>query len=252
MILCMLAASTIVMPVHADTDQSISVSVSGPAVVGIGGVNQYTVKVTGGPAGQTNGTYGCQVTMSGYASANATLINTGSASSKTGVFVFNLTTPKVVGGLTINVQASSKSLDGTLTTYNNDTKTNVQVVNPIVFKVNIKNVGNMTVTNIPVYFYVDGNQIHVVNVTVDPQSTKAVSYNWTTTSLGSGQHELKVQIDPNATFVLFDVGGTVMTTTFYYNQSGYGTTNALLYVAIVVLAVVAFLIYRRPAPRKKK
>jgi hypothetical protein len=251
MILCMLVASTIVMPVHADTDQSISVQVSGPAVVGIGDVTQYTVKVAGGPAGQTNGTYGCQVAMSGFASANATLFSAGS-NAKTGVFVFNLTTPKIAGGLTINFQASSKSLDGSLITYNNDTKTNVQVVNPIVFTVNIRNTGNMTVTNIPVYFYVDSNQVHVVNVTIDPQSSKVINYNWTVTGLSSGKHELKVQIDPNATFVLFDVGGTVMTTTFYFNESGYGTTNALLYVAVVVLAVVAYLIYRRPAPRKKK
>ena len=82
--------------------------------------------------------------------------------------------------------------------------------------------------------------------------TKTVIYNWTTTSLSAGSHTLKVQIDPNATFVLFDVGGTVMTTTFIYNQSGYGTINALLWVAVIVLAVVAFLVYRRPAPRKKK
>jgi hypothetical protein len=248
----MLAASAIVMPVHADNDQTISVQVSGPSVVSLGSSNQYTITVAGGPAGQTNGTYGCQVTMTGYASTNATLVNTGSSSSTTGVFVFNLTTPQFVGGLTINVQASSKSLDGTLTTYNNSTQTNVQVINPIVFSVNIRNNGNMTVTNIPVYFYVDNTQIHVANVTIDPQSSKLVTYNWTTTSLGSGQHELKVQIDPNATFVLFDVGGTVMTTTFFFNQSGYGTTNALLYVAIAVLAIVAFIVYRRPAPRKKK
>lgn len=252
MILCMLAASTMVMPVHASTDATISVQVNGPAVVSLGGVTQYTIKVAGGPAGQTNGTYGCQVTMTGYAATNATLINTGSASSQTGVFVFNLTTPQFVGDLTINVFASSTSLDGTLTTYNNDTKMNVKVITPIVFTVNIKNSGNMTVTNIPVYFYVDNNQVHVANVTIDPQSSKVVTYNWTTTSLGSGQHELKVQIDPNATFVLFDVGGTVMTTTFYFNQSGYGTTNALLYVAIAVLAFVAFIVYRRPAPRRKK
>jgi hypothetical protein len=52
--------------------------------------------------------------------------------------------------------------------------------------------------------------------------------------------------------VLFDVGGTVQTTTFYYNQTGYGTINALLYVSVIVLAFVVFLTYRRKAPRKKK
>jgi hypothetical protein len=121
-----------------------------------------------------------------------------------------------------------------------------------VFTVNIKNTGNMTVTNIPVYFYVDDNQIYVTNVTITALTTKTVSYNWTAPSLAVGSHVLRVQIDPNATFVLFDVGGTVQTTTFYYNQTGYGTINALLYVSIIVLAFVVFLTYRRKAPRKKK
>jgi hypothetical protein len=250
--MCMLVASTVVMPVQAQTDQTIAVLINGPSVVSLGGVTQYTITVGGGPAGTTNGTYGCQVTMTGYAANNATLINTGSASSNTGVFVFNLTTPLILGDLTLNVFASSTSLDGTLTTYNNDTKMDVKVIAPIVFTVNIKNSGNMTVTNIPVFFYVDNNQIHVANVTINAQSTMVVSYNWTTTSLGSGSHELKVQIDPNATFVLFDVGGTVRTTTFYFNQSDYGTTNALLYVALIVLVFVVYIMYRRPVPRKKK
>ena len=252
MILCMIAASTIVMvPAQAETDTTIFASIDGPAAVSLGAVTQYSITIVGGPAEQTNGTYSYKVLMSGYASANATLTpNTGS--SKTGLFKFNLTTPKVLGDMTLTLSATSKSLDGTSTTYNNETKFNVKVINPVVFTVNIKNTGNMTVTNIPVYFYVDDVQIHVSNVTVTALTTKAVVFNWTTTSLSTGSHVLKVQIDPNASFVLFDVGGTVQTTSFIYNQTTYGTINALLWVALIVLAVVAFLTYRRPAPRKKK
>ena len=250
MIMCMIVASTLVMPVQAQSDSTLFASIDGPSLVSIGGVNQYTITVVGGPAESTNGTYSYKVTMSGYAATNATLIP-GSGTSKTGVFHLNLTTPKVLGDLTISVNATSANPNGTAS--NSTIKTvSVKVVNPVVFTVNIKNTGNMTVTNIPVYFYVDDNQIHLANVTVTALTTKTVSYNWTTNSLASGSHVLRVQIDPNATFVLFDVGGTVQTTTFYYNQGGYGTINALLYVSLVVLAFAVFLVYRRKAPRKKK
>ncbi len=250
MIMCMIVASVFVAPVLAEGDTTLFASIDGPAVVSLGGVTQYTITVVGGPAEPTNGTYSYKVTMTGFAANNATLIP-GSASSKTGVFKLNLTTPKILGDLTISVNATSTSLNGTVS--NSTIKTiNVKVVNPVVLSATIKNTGNMTVTDIPVYFYVDDIQIHVANVTLTSLSTKVVTYNWTTTSLGAGSHLLKVEIDPNATFVLFDVGGTVQTTTFYYNESGYGTTNALLWVALIVLVFVVFLTYRRPAPRRKK
>ena len=257
MIVCMIMASTLVMPVQGLDDQTIFTKIDGPLAVNVGSVTQYTVTIIGGPAESTNGTYSYTILMSGHASANATLTpNTGS--SKTGVFKFNLTTPKVLGDLTLTLQAKSVSADGSNTTYKNDTSPFVvRVVSPVVFTVNIKNTGNMTVTNIPVYFWVDYKDntsipVYVANVTVNALSTKVISYNWTATSLGPGSHELKVQIDPNATFVLFEAGGRNQTTTFYYNQSGYGTINALLYVSLVVLVFVVFLTYRRKAPRKKK
>jgi hypothetical protein len=252
----MIVAATLVLPVQGATDTTIVATVSGPNVVNLGGVTQYTITVQGGPASETNGTYACKVTMTGFAATNATLINSGSSSSSSGVFKFNLTTPQVLGDLTINVFASSTNLDGTVTTYNNDTKFNVKVIAPVVFSVTIKNTGNMTVTDLPVYFYVDyasnKDPIHVASVTVNALSTKVVKYNWTTTSLGAGSHELRVDIDPNGTFVGFEEGGKVMTTTFFYNQAGFGTTNALLYVALIVLIIAVYLVYRRPMPRKKK
>ena len=266
MVLCMIVAATFVMPVQAQDDTSITVKVADPTgavidklpiIVGLGSSNMITITVSGGPAGTSNGTYGCLATVAGYAAANTTLINTGSSNSATGVFKFNLSTPQVLGDLTINVHASSTDDNNSLTTYNNATSFGVKVVAPIVFTVNIKNTGNMTVTNIPVYFYVDyvdttSLPIYIANVTINALSTKVVTYNWTTTSLGAGAHELKVQIDPSASFIKFDGGATNQTTTFYYNQAGYGTTNALLYVALIVLAFVVFLVYRRPIPRKKK
>jgi CARDB len=251
----MIVTSALVVPVQAaQGDPTLQGSINGPSVVGLGAVTQYTIAIIGGPAGTSNGTYSYQVTMSGFASNNATLIP-GSGSSTTGLFKVNLTTPQVLGDLTIRLNATSTSPDGTA---NSTTTTfDVKVISPVIFTVNIRNTGNMTVSNIPVYFYVDysdSNQvpIYVANVTIDALSTKVVSYNWTTTSLGTGSHQLKVQIDPNATFISFDRGGTVQTTTFYYNQADYGTTNALLYVALIVLLIVVYLVYRRPAPRKKK
>lgn len=250
----MIAASVFVMPVQAAEDPTIQASIEGPSVVSLGGVAQYTISMAGGPAASSNGTYSYRVTMTGFAANNATLIP-GSGSSSTGVFKLNLTTPLVLGDLTISLNATSTNPDGTA---NWTIKTmTVKVINPVVFKVNIKNTGNMTVTNIPVYFYVDYSEskkdpIYVTNVTINALSTKVVTYNWTTTSLAAGSHELKVEIDPSGTFVVFDNGSTVQTTTFYYNQANYGTTNALLYVALIVLVFVVFLVYRRPMPRKKK
>jgi hypothetical protein len=255
MVLCMIVASLFVMPIQAaQEDPTLQASVNGPAVVSLGAVTQYTIAVAGGPAGISNGTFSYKVTMTGFAANNATLIP-GTGSSQMGVFKVNLTTPQVLGDLTITLNATSTNPDGIA---NSTIKTfSVKVISPVVFSVKIKNTGNMTVTNIPVYFYVDYSDsnkvpIYVANVTVNALSTKAVTYNWTTNSLGTGSHELKVQIDPNASFISFDVGGTVQTTTFYYNQAGYGTTNALLYVALVVLLIVVYLVYRRPVPRKKK
>ncbi len=254
MVMCMIVASVFVMPVKAADDSTLQASIDGPSVVSLGDVTQYTISIAGGPAGTSNGTYSYKVTMTGFAANNATLIP-GSASSTTGIFKLNLTTPIVLGDLTISLNATSTNPDGTTSS---TVKTiTVKVINPVVFTVNIKNTGNMTVTNIPVYFYVDysesnKNPVHVANVTISALSTKKVVYNWTTTSLGAGSHELKVEIDPNATFVLFDIGGTVQTSTFYYNQADFGTTNALLYVALVVLLVAVYLVYRRPIPRKKK
>jgi uncharacterized membrane protein len=77
-------------------------------------------------------------------------------------------------------------------------------------------------------------------------------YNWTALDLGSGEHKVRLLLDANDSIVTFEGGSSVYETTIYYDVSGYGTINTIMWVLVIAIVVVIFFVWRRPVKGRKK
>jgi hypothetical protein len=248
MFLLLLLGGAMLSSQAADAANPIYISVDGKSTVATGETNPYEIMAIGGPAEGTGGNYTFTVTLEGKNIDDA-LLYPNDGSSATGIFKFNLTAPTVSTEMTIIVDVTSTSSTGSKQTSSRNYY--VDSVAPIVISAKVINQGSVALTGIPVYFYADGELLEEKSVSLAAGASTFVYYNWTE-NVGQGQHEVTVELDPNNQFVRFASGGTVYTQTIYVGMSDYGNTNAILIGGIVLLAFVAYIVYRRPAKRRKK
>jgi hypothetical protein len=248
----MLLLPAFAMPAQAE-DVPMTVTIDGPTTVGVSEVKIYKVTIYGGPAESGNGTYSYKATMSGSNTVQAKLVPGSGGPARNGTFNLTFTAPSVPSNIQIQVTATSSNLTANLTMTQS---IGINVVSPVVLSANIKNVGNVSILGVPVYFYLDHGQfgndtIYNTTVNINSGATVNVLYNWTQPTLVQGANTIRMVIDPDSQFVTFQEGGTVKTVTVYYGDSPYGTTNSLLWILVIILIVLAFLVWRRPAKKKK-
>jgi hypothetical protein len=250
----MLLMPAFAVQARADEDVPMTITIDGPTVVGVSEVKVYKVTVFGGPAESNgaNGTYSYKATLSGSNTVQAKLTPGSGGPTRNGTFNLTFTAPSIASGLSIVVTATSSNATANLT----QTQTiNINVVVPVVLSAKIKNTGNVSIVGVPVYFFLDHGQlgndtIYNTTVNINSNATVSIMYNWTQPTLAQGANKIIMVIDPNSQFVTFEEGGSVKTVTVYYGDSPYGLTNSMLWILIIILAVLAFLVWRRPSKKK--
>ena len=248
MLLLLLVGGAALTAQAADATSPIYIKVDGLTTVAIKETNPYTVFAVGGPAEGVGGNYSFTVTVEGTNVADA-VISPANGKNSAGRFTFNLTAPSAATQMTIVVNVTSQSNTGstqtaTMTYY-------VDSVVPIVIWAKVVNQGSVALSSVPVYFYADGDLLEQENISLDAGGSKIVYYNWTA-SVGQGQHEVMVELDPNGQFVRFESGGTVYTQTIWVGMNNFSNTNAILIGGIVIMLFVAYLVYKRPGVKRRK
>jgi hypothetical protein len=247
-LLLLLLGGVLISSQAVDATSPIYIKVEGKSTVAIKETNLYNVMAIGGPAEGAGGNYSFLVTVEGQNVADA-VISPSNGRSSTGTFKFNLTAPSTATEMTVVVNVTSESSVGTkqtatITYY-------VDSVVPIVIWAKVVNQGSIALSNVPVYFYADNQLLEQENISLAAGGSKLVYYNWTE-SVGQGQHEITVQLDPNGQFVRFESGGTVYSQTIWVGMNDYGNTDAIFIGGIVILIFVAYLVYKRPGSKRRK
>jgi hypothetical protein len=223
-LLLLLLGSLALAPQPADADSPIFINVDGLTTVAVRETNTYSVFAVGGPAEAAGGNYSFSVKVQGSNVVDA-VISPANGKSTTGRFTFNLTAPSAATQMTVVVDVTSESNTGsemsaTMNYY-------VDSVVPIVIWAKVVNQGSMALTGVPVYFYADGDLLEQEDISLAAGESKIVYYNWTA-SVGQGEHEIVVELDPDGQFVRFESGGTVYTQIIWVGLDNYGDTNAIL------------------------
>ncbi len=126
------------------------------------------------------------------------------------------------------------------------------MVKPIVITAKVVNQGNATLTAVPSTFFVDDVQLYNTTIDLSAKATKTVVYNWTSQSVSDGEHAVRVELDPNNQFVRFASGGTIFTQTIWVGPTDTSGSDAVLIGIFILLLLVTYLVYKRPAKRRKK
>jgi hypothetical protein len=160
--------------------------------------------------------------------------------------------------LTLKVTASTTVGDLVLTlgltngTVSQTEKYTIHVVKPVTITADVKNTGNVTLTNVPVQFKADGVVVNSTTFTIPANSTKTLTYNWTAGGLSDGQHTVEIVLDPDSEFVKFLDGSTTFSSTFYKGGTIFGTLNLALVIGVVILVVIFLITYANRGKKKKK
>jgi hypothetical protein len=246
-----LALLTVIMPVMVEevTATPLHISpISGQTLVAINEEHEYQVMAVGGPGEGTGGNYSFTFDVVGSSTTDA-LVTPDSGSSTTGKFMTNLTASSFAETITLSVKVVSYNS----TASSNDTQSIViQVVRPIVISAKVVNQGNATLTGVPVTFYFDDAKLYNTTIDLTAKATKTVVFNWTSQSVSQGEHSVRVELDPNSQFVRFSSGGTIFSQTIWVGASDTSGNDAVLIGIFVLLLFVTYIIYKRPAKRRKK
>jgi hypothetical protein len=240
---------TILAPATVQAEASpLYASLSGQTLVATSEKHPYQIVAIGGPGEGTGGNYSFQFTLKGSSKTDGQVLPD-SGTSKTGKFMVNVTASSFAEDLTLSVKVSSY----TATSSTNITKSLViKVVKPIMITAKVVNQGNSTLTGVPVTFYVDDVKLYNTTITLSSKTTKSVVYNWTSQTVSNGEHNVRVELDPNSQFVRFSSGGTIFTQTVWVGPSDYSSSDGVLIGLFVLLLLVTYLVYKRPAKRRKK
>ncbi len=189
------------------TAEKTGIELIGPRVVAVGSVTQYTVKITGGPAENGNGTWEYRATLipENY-SGQPRIDQINGTSNSTNIFTFNLTASDVEQTMKIVLKGTSSNETDSATV---EKTIKIKVVKPIVLRAVVRNNGEMDAENVPVSFYVNGKLIGTKYVDVPAKGETEVSLNWTTYS--DGEYSIKVVIDADNKLLELDEGNNALT-----------------------------------------
>ena len=222
------------------------ISIDGPIVMGKGETRMYRVDVAGGPSeGKVNYTYTASIL--GTTTSDAYVLP--AEGDFNGTFFLNVTAkgeiPRIL--LWVNVTSSYGGEEERIIK-----EYGIEIVDPVVIAASVVNNGNIAVRGVPLTVFADGKSIYSTTVSLDPGASTTIRYNWTDPSISSGEHVIKLVLDPDQEFITFIGGGTVYTSTIWVGEEDWGIWNILFVVLAIFLAFLAYTFYRRPSRRRKK
>lgn len=160
-------------------------------------------------------------------------------------FTLKVTAPSTTGDMTLSVSLSNG-------TVNNTAKYTIHVVSPVVITAQVRNSGNVTLENVPVQFKADGVIVNETTFTIAANSTKTLTYNWTSSGLSNGEHTVEIVLDPNQQLVRFIDGTTTFSSKFYVGDAGWGFANIMLTIVFSLLLLILFFTYMGRGKKKKR
>ena len=127
----------------------------------------------------------------------------------------------------------------------------LKVVTPVTLTATLTN-NSGTLTDLKVWFIVDGNVIEESEQTVTVPAkaadgtpgTYTVTYDWVTPGLSHGSH--KVSVDAEIGILEENAIQIKTTGTFYVGQTSYALVETLLVVLLVVILIVFVIVIRKP------
>jgi hypothetical protein len=243
----MLLAFMLASPPSSATSP-VFIKVEGRNLVAVSEINEYVVTALGGPAELGGGNYTFLITVGGEGAADAIVLPS-NGNSTTGIFRFNLTAASIVTEMALRINATSVGSDGDKAYA--EYVYHVRSITPIVVSATVVNQGSMDLSGVTVDIYVDDQKMAQRTISVEAGSSRVVTYNWTE-SVAAGKHEVRMELDPGNQYVRFGSGETVYTQAFWTGGNDYGNTDAILIGLIIVLVFMAYIIYKRPAAKRRK
>jgi hypothetical protein len=245
----LLVACAIALVPPAQGESPLYLTVEGRTTVAVREVNPYVAIAIGGPAEvPSGGNYSFIVSVTGDNVRDA-LVSPSNGVNQDGRFRFNLTAPSQAADMTIRVNVTSKGPSGAISSASYSYY--VRSVVPITVTARVVNEGNIALTGVPVYFFADGQLKKTTFIDLPASGSRSLTYNWTE-GASQGQHQLRMELDPNGRFVRFESGGTVYEQTIWVGGTNWGDTNAIFIGLFAIMAFAAYLVYKRPGPKRRK
>ncbi len=225
--------------VSSAADASYNVQITGTNWLGLNQTGTVNVSVTGGAPG----TFNYSASLVGSTDSIGKVSPAYGTSN--GTFNLSITAPSKAQDIILMVNVTSGNSTGT-------GRYSIRIIDPVVISATVTNLGNMTVSNVPIQFYVDDQLLNSTTFTVNGMSNKTVSYDWYNPSISTGAHKVTIKIDPSNEFVKLSTGGNDYSTTIYVGDSGSSTLNLLLAVLLGVLLFFAFITYMGRGKKKRR
>lgn len=229
---------------------AITVDLDHPPFAGKGEVVPVTLTIAGGPAGDAHGNYTYKADIEGVNTTGA-LVSPSSGTSQSGVFRLNLTMPAYAPQkikILVNATSKSPSLESRFV----EVEFEMKVVDPIVIRTEVFNLGPVDAHNVTAKFYADGVYLASRTFNVSAHSSAVVSYNWTFLAIKEGKHVVTVVIDDPNKIVEFSDGNNVYSLTIYVGRKG-NALGGILSIFVIIAAVLFVLMYlQKPVRRGRK
>jgi len=124
----------------------------------------------------------------------------------------------------------------------------LKVVDPIILSVTVKNTSTVNVVGLDFQFIIDGEKMEITNKGVDLEAdaTSVISYKWVVDNPRGGQHTYEVTAIGQDNIGRINIEGLDKEFTFYIGQDNYSWLTAIMVVLLVILAIFAIWIIRKP------
>ncbi len=182
--------------------------------------------------------------VNGSGTTQSSAVSPSSGSLTNGIKTeLTVTAPKTAGTYTLTVTYTETVDEEASVTYT-DTK-EIQVKAPIVLSIKVENTGNVDLTDVVVYFYVDGVKVDgsKTTMTVAVGETTTVSYNYVDSGLGSGKHTFKVMAADDS---YIGIDGLGSEKTFYFNEGDYDWANYLMLLLFIIMVIILVYVLMKP------
>ncbi len=182
--------------------------IEGPSTAATNDTVHYTVMING-----LFDTYKCSLLIGGENLTGASPLNEIEKTNYDGKFKFEIHTPNTPQRLYLYFKGLG-IINSTNQTKSFEKRISVDIKNPFVINVNVKNIEKYPISNVTVEFYIDGKYIgSTVIDKLSSNSTKNVVYKWVP-SISQGAHKLMVKVSSGG--IVFENGKNYYTREIYY------------------------------------
>lgn len=223
----------------------VDIRLDGPTVIGTQQETPYQLRISYDfPERILNYSFTAELTGANIIGGDITPNN---GTSENGLFLLTITGPTNRGELIIRVNATAVEQD---VIWYRIKEFELNVVEPIHISATLYNRGDQDVNNVVVQLFVDGALKDTKYYSIAAGSSTQVSFNWTFSSIASGEHIVKLVADGPLDLVEFSEGDNVLLKSIYYSKPGNLIRGILSVLIIFVSVILALTILQKRGPQK--